>query len=159
MDIITELGHMCMGSRLKRLGERMQAGVSAVLEAGGHEAQPGQMPLLVALATRGPMTIGALGEAVGISQPGVTRAAGRLQQLGLTEPVENPADRRQRAIALTAKGQALHDDLAASFFPAVDRAVAALCGQAGGDLLALIGRVEAGLDASPLDRRIQEETA
>jgi DNA-binding MarR family transcriptional regulator len=159
-DLITQLGYMCMGSRLKRLGERMQAGVAQILEAQGHAVQPSHMPLLIALGGQGAMTIGALSEAVGISQPGTTRAATRLQQLGLVEPAK-AQDRRQRAIALTAEGQALLAHLTAILYPAVERAVADLCAVAGGNLLATVGRVEAALDATPLDARIagQKEMA
>lgn len=160
-DIITQLGHLCMGSRLKRLGERMQAGVTEALEARGHAVQPGQMPLLVALAQAdgGPMTIGALADAIGISQPGATRAAAKLMTLGFTEPADNPGDKRQRAIALTPVGRALIDDLSASLFPFIESAVARLCADAGADLLAVVGQVEAGLDAHPLGRRIDGETS
>lgn len=160
-DLITQLGHMCMGSRLKRLGERMQAGVSQILEAEGHAIQPSHMPLLVALGRDGPMTIGALGEAIGISQPGTTRAAARLQQLGLAEAAPGGGDRRQRAILLTPAGEKLLAHFTATLFPAVDRAVADLCTEAGGDLLATLERVEAGLDERPLDARIagQKEMA
>ena len=34
-DLIATLGYLCLGSRLKRLGERMQAGVRSHTPAGG----------------------------------------------------------------------------------------------------------------------------
>lgn len=153
-DLITALGYLCLGSRLKRLGERLQGGVAAHLAAQGHAVQPAQLPLLMALHLDGPMTIGALGERVGISQPGVSRAIAALERIGMVELVAGSRDKRQRRIALTAAAEAQMRDFEQRFFPAVDRAVADLCGEAGTDLLGEIGRIEAGLAQAPLEARI-----
>ncbi len=103
-DILHELGPVFLGSRLKRLGERMQAGAARVLAEAGLELQPALAPLLAAL-DRGPMSVGALVEAVGSSQPGITRAAGQLVALGLVRS-ERGADRRRRTLSLTPEGEA-----------------------------------------------------
>ena len=73
-DVLREIGPRLPGSRLKRLAERVQAGAARILADAGLAVQPSHMPLLTAL-DRGPMTIGQLGEEVGSSQPGVTRAS------------------------------------------------------------------------------------
>ena len=77
MDVMQDYGAVFLGSRLKRLGERMQAGAAKVITDAGLSVQPSQMPLLAAL-DRQAMTIGQLAQAVGVSQPGVTRAVGQL---------------------------------------------------------------------------------
>ncbi len=154
-DLITTLGYLCLGSRLKRLGERMQAGVTAVLAADGHDVQPAQLPLLMALHLEGAMTINALSERVGISQPGTSRAIATLARLGMVEAGQGGRDRRERPIALTAKARAQMSRFERTLFPATDRAVAQLCEEAGADLLAELARVEDGLAAAPLDGRIR----
>jgi hypothetical protein len=74
-DILRELGPL--GSRLKRLAERMQAGAAhhhrcrPAAAAGADAAARGARPRL---------TVGQLVEAVGSSRPGVTRAAGQLSR-------------------------------------------------------------------------------
>ena len=75
VDVVAELGETFLGSRLKRLAERMQGGASRFVGSLGMEVQPTHMGLLAAL-DRSPMTVGQLVDAVGTSQPGVTRGAG-----------------------------------------------------------------------------------
>ncbi len=157
-DIITALGHLCLGSRLKRLGERLQAGVSTVLAERGHDVQPAQLPLLWALREGGAMTIGQIGERVGISQPGVSRAIAALETLGLVRFVAEGRDKRQRHIAMAEKGNALMDELDRTLFPAVEDAVERLCTAAGNDLLGQIDRIEQRLEQDPLERRIVRAT-
>ncbi len=154
-DLITALGHLCLGSRLKRLGERMQAGVSAVLAEQGHDVQPAQLPILMALHLEGAMTINTLSERVGFSQPGVSRAIATLTSLGMVEAGRGGQDRRERRIALTAGASAQMSQFERTLFPATDRAVAQLCDEAGADLLADLARIEAGLAQAPLDGRIR----
>jgi len=153
-DLIADLGYLCLGSRLKRLGERMQSGVAQHLAVRGLDVQPAQLPLLWALGVDGPLTVGALGERLGISQPGVSRALVALQRQGLVTRAEGGQDKRRRVIAISAAGAKLMAELSASFFPAVRGAVADVCAATGVDLLAAISRIEADLDRQPLEDRI-----
>ncbi|MGE4411805.1 MAG: MarR family winged helix-turn-helix transcriptional regulator [Sphingobium sp.] len=154
-DLITALGYLCMGSRLKRLGEQMQSGVAAILEQQGLDVQPAQLPLLVALEEGGPLTIGTLGMRVGISQPGITRALARLETLGLVAPASSDhSDRRRHPVMLTPTGARLIRDLRSNLFPAVEQAVGALCRHASEDILGAIGEIEEGLHEESLDSRI-----
>jgi len=153
-DLVAALGFLCLGTRLKRLGERMQAGVSAQLAARGLDVQPAQLPLLWALRSDGPLTIGALGERLGISQPGVSRAIAALEAHGLVTPAAAGRDRRQRQIAISPAGEALMASLADRFFQSVNAAVEALCNAAGTDFLGELARIEAGLAAAPMEDRI-----
>jgi GNAT superfamily N-acetyltransferase/DNA-binding MarR family transcriptional regulator len=153
-DIITALGHLCLGSRLKGLGERLQAGVSVILAERGHEVQPAQLPLLLALREGGAMAIGQIGERVGISQPGVSRAIGTLEALGLVCIVDEGRDRRQRHVELRGPGHALMDEFDRTLFPAVDDAVEQLCTAGGHDLLGQIDCLERELAKELLEDRI-----
>lgn len=155
-DLIADLGHLCLGSRLKRLGERMQAGVSRHLTERGCAVQPAQLPVLWALGVEGPLTIGALGERLGISQPGVSRAVAALDAMGMVTIGRQARDGRLRTVAITETGRALMADLSADLFPAVRGAVAAICDATGADVLAVIARIEAQMDRQPLEDRIEQ---
>lgn len=150
-DILSELGPVFLGSRLKRLAERMQAGAARILTDAGLPLQPAQAPLLAAL-DRSPMTVGELVETVGSSQPAVTRAAGQLVALGLVRS-ERGADRRQRRLALTAAGEAAMARIRHLVWPRVGPAVTTMLDGLSGPLLAQIAGIEAALAEHPLDAR------
>ncbi|MDE8652696.1 MarR family winged helix-turn-helix transcriptional regulator [Novosphingobium album (ex Liu et al. 2023)] len=152
-DLIAELGYLTLGSRFRRLGERLQSGVAELARAEGIAAQPAQFPVLAALAEK-PMTIGALVERLDLSQPGITRSVGRLVADGLVEPLAGDGgDMRQRTVGLSPRGRALLDRANARIFPHVERAVAAMCAGTGLDLLGYLDRLDAALAETPLDQR------
>ena len=57
-DILADEGGVMLGSRLKRLAERLQAGAELIGRDCGLPTQPAQMPLLTALWRHGPMSVG-----------------------------------------------------------------------------------------------------
>ena len=148
-DVLREMGAGFLGSRLKRLGERMQAGAARVITGAGLEVQPAHMPLLVALDGHA-LTIGQLVQAVGISQPGVTRGVGQLGTLGLVQ-AETGSDQRHRTISLTDKGIAAVARAKLFVWPQVTEAVDRLLAGRSDELLALIADVEDALSATSLD--------
>jgi len=156
-DVLSELGPVFLGSRLKRLGERMQAGAARIIEGSGLPMQPGQMPLLVAL-DRQPMSIGQLVQAVGISQPGVTRSIGQLIELGLVQSEPGAGDQRQKTVSLTSAGKAAMARAKMFVWPRIEQAVDDLCATGKGAFLEQIARLEAALAAAPLDVRAPHDT-
>ncbi len=148
-DVIREMGAGFLGSRLKRLGERMQAGAARVITGAGLEVQPAHMPLLVALDGQ-ELTIGQLVLAVGISQPGVTRGVGQLTGMGLVRS-ETGSDQRQRTISLTNDGAAAIARAKLFVWPQVTEAVDKLLAGRSDELLAIVADVENALAATPLE--------
>jgi len=151
-DILRDLGPIFLGSRLKRLAERMQSGAAKIITDTGLPLQPAQMPLLAAL-DRGPLTVGQLVDAVGSSQPGVTRAVGQLVSLGLVGSVRGE-DQRQRTLSLTPAGAAAMARIRLLIFPRIRQAVSEMLDGLSGPLLDQIGDIEAALAARPLDARV-----
>ncbi len=153
-DIMAELGPLFLGSRLKRLAERLQAGAAKAFRDAGHDVQPGHMPLLAVLDRYGPTTVNALVTAIGVSQPAVTRNLAGLVSLGLVASGAAAADRRQRTITLTPAGKALLADVKQTVWPRTHDAVAAMCAPLSGPLLDQVAALEAALAERPLDARI-----
>ena len=149
-DVIRDMGAGFLGSRLKRLGERMQAGAARVITGAGLEVQPAHMPLLVALDSRA-LTIGQLVQVVGISQPGVTRGVGQLVDMGLV-CAETGSDQRHRTISLTDDGAAAIARAKLFVWPQVTEAVDRLLAGRSGELLTILGDLEDALAATPLDQ-------
>ncbi|MDI7774192.1 bifunctional helix-turn-helix transcriptional regulator/GNAT family N-acetyltransferase [Asticcacaulis sp. EMRT-3] len=154
MDIVSEMGAVFLGSRLKRLAERLQADAARIVNEAGLPVQPAHMPVLMAL-DRQPLTIGQLVEVVGVSQPGMTRGIGQLVELGLVQS-EKGEDQRIRTIHLTSDGQAAMARAKHMAVPRIEAAVQSLFATLDHDFLAQIARVEAALDERSLYARAGE---
>jgi DNA-binding MarR family transcriptional regulator/N-acetylglutamate synthase-like GNAT family acetyltransferase len=158
-DVLAEMGYLALGSRLKRLAERVQAEATKSFAERGYPVQATHFPLLAALTTYGPLSVGEAVDAVGISQPAVTRIHNSLQKLGLTRTVPVKGDNRQKQIRLTAKGEALVEDMKHTMWPHVRRAAQAICDGPDTDILSQISRIEDNLQTRALNARIQDELA
>jgi N-acetylglutamate synthase-like GNAT family acetyltransferase/DNA-binding MarR family transcriptional regulator len=155
-DILSDLGLVFLGSRLKRLAERFQAGAARVVTDAGLPMQPAHMPLLAAL-DRSPLTVGQLVDAVGTSQPGVTRTAGQLIDMGLVQSASG-ADQRQRTLSLTMAGKAAMARIKALLWPRIEIAVKEICDGLSGPLLDQIAAIEKALTIKPFDERVADTT-
>lgn len=151
VDVVAQMGPAFLGSRLKRLGERMQAGAASVLAEAGVPLQPGHMAAIAALRT-GPKTVGQLAEASGTSQPGMTRAVGQLKKLGLAGD-EACSDQRSRMIALTERGEAMARKIADEVWPRVGSAAAEILALLDGDFLRQLAIIEEALAEASIAER------
>lgn len=152
-DIVRDLGHLTLGTRLRRLGERLQAQTQELLDAAGVEVPAALCPLLAALDRGGPQTVGRLTRSLGITQPAVTRALDRLEQGGWAATADDASDRRRRTVALTAAGRAQLALARRGAWPAVERAVAEACAGPAGSLLERLAALEDALELRPLAAR------
>ena len=152
-DIVREMGPVFLGSRLKRLAERMQAEAAIAITEAGLPCQPGHMALLAALAG-GAKSVSQLVAAVGTSQPGVTRALGQLTGMGLVSTVHG-SDQRQRLVSLTPEGESAYDRARETVWPRMGSAVESLLAGIPGDFLAQVGLIEEALAERPLLARAQ----
>jgi DNA-binding MarR family transcriptional regulator len=155
-DALQGLGLTALGSRLKRLGERLQAEAQVILDRVEPVIAAGQHPLLHTIDRFAPLPVGELAERLGVTQPGVTRTLAQLAEAGLVEVVTSPEDARRRLVSLTADGARFVEEAKRDAWPAVEAAVADLCGGFAEDLLTNLGKMEAGLDAKPLSARVKE---
>lgn len=152
-DIVRSFGFLTLGTRLKRIGERLQADTQRIMHDMEVPLQASQYPFLAALDRVGPLTIGELADAVGITQPGATRALSQLIAQGMVKARQAPEDQRRKIITLTGKGQLVVDAAKRDVWPRIENAVADLCGELSGPLLDQLAAIEDGLAAEPLDRR------
>jgi DNA-binding MarR family transcriptional regulator/GNAT superfamily N-acetyltransferase len=152
-DTLADLGPAFLGSRLKRLSDRLQAEATAVLQAHGLPIQPAQQLLLGALEREGPLTIGALAQRLRISQPTITRTVQGLVDQGLLGVSREARDLRHKTLSLTEEGARVIGAAQREIWPRVAAAVSDLCDGGEQALLDQIAALEARLDArSLLDR-------
>ena len=152
-DVLTTDGHLFLGSRLKRLAERMQGDVVRVAQDVGLPVQPGQYPLLATLDRHGPQTTAELTKAMRLSQPTITRAVTRLVDMGLVEVSRIRRDQRHKTLSLTKDGEAAIARAKLLLWPRIDAAVRDLLDGCEGPLLDQIASIEQALDIRSLDKR------
>jgi DNA-binding MarR family transcriptional regulator len=157
-DLVKERGHLFLGSRLKRLAERMQGDVVRVAERADLAIQPSQYPLLATLDRYGPRTIGELTLAMQVSQPTVTRAASKLVEMGLVDVGRVHRDQRHKTISLTKAGIEALARSKLMVWPQVEAAVREMTSDLSGSLLEQIAEIERRLDERSLDERAHAVT-
>lgn len=152
-DIVKELGFLTLGTRFKRIGEALQAQTQALLTEHGIGMPAAHFPLLAALDWHGPLGVGELSQAVGVSQPVVTRSLKGLEDSGLVVSEAVEGDRRIRRVALSPEGQALVQRAQREVWPVIEASVAQVCASLEGPLLQQLAALEVGLQRTSLLQR------
>lgn len=152
-DIVSEQSALFLGSRLKRLGERMQSQVVRLVEKADLPLQPSHMPLLGTLDRDGPQTVTGLTEAMQVAQPTVTRALARLMELGLVEMNREHRDLRHKTVRLTDAGRAALDRAKIMVWNRAEAAVEEVLARLEAPFLDQLTELEALLAEEPLDAR------
>lgn len=152
-DLLAGFGVGFLGSRLKRLAERMQADAAEVARALDLPVQPAQMSLLMTIRLHGPIAVGELAQRLQLAQPTVTRALGTLGEF--VEARKTPGDARSKSLALTPAGEALMVRVQTELLPRIEPAAAELVEGLTGDFMQGLTKVEARLADKSLLARIQ----
>jgi DNA-binding MarR family transcriptional regulator len=152
-DVVRHFGHLTLGTRLKRIGERLQSQTQRIIDAHELPIQAAQFPFLAAIDRLGPLTIGELAEAAGITQPGATRAIAQLAEAGLVEIAHATDDARRKSVTLTKQGKRLVEVGKRDVWPVIEAAVKDVCRKLSGPLLDQLAAIEDALDEESLDRR------
>jgi DNA-binding MarR family transcriptional regulator len=72
---------------------------------------PPQLRVMVMIASRGPLNLGAVARWLGVHPSNATRACDRLVTAGLLDRRDDPADRRNLQLQLTEEGRRVVDDV------------------------------------------------
>jgi DNA-binding MarR family transcriptional regulator len=152
-DVVKKLGFLTLGTRFKRIGEALQAQTQALLAQHGIDMPAAHFPLLAALDWHGDLGVGELSQAVGVSQPVVTRSLRGLEDSGLVVSAPMEGDRRVRRVALSPQGRALVARAQRNVWPVVEASVAQVCAPLEGPLLQQLAALEAGLQRTSLLQR------
>jgi len=153
-DTLADLGVTFLGSRLKRLADRLQTDCAATLQLMDLPIQPAQQQFLAVLRQQGPQTVGGVAQHLRLSQPTATRTIQALIEQGLIDVSREGRDQRQKLLSLTPAGEALMDRLERDLWPRVEAAAVSLCGGRHAALLEEITMIETELDRRSLVDRI-----
>ena len=105
MDFLDELEELALGTRLKRLSERMLADASKVYKAFNIEMQPKWFSLLALIDKRQKINVVEASQLLGLSQPAISQFCRQLEKEGLITSLVCENDSRRRVLTLTEVGQ------------------------------------------------------
>lgn len=153
-DAIAKLGYLALGSRLKRLGDRLQVGVAEALTQSGFKIQPAQMVLLLTIDHRNEPTIAELVRSIGTSQPAISRSLRALHMAGFVKVIVDDFDGRVRRVELTDRARRVLAEIHEQLLSKVANAAALLCD--GLDLLDRLETAERRLHECSFAKRIED---
>lgn len=158
MDVITQNGHLFLGSRLKRLSDRFLTDATKITHSlGFKDLYPSQTVLIAALENSPPVSVSKLAKELGLSQPAVTRNLSILGKQGYVKYVSGPNDQRQKLISLSKKGQDLASQLRARLWGDIEKIVAQICQESSLDFVGHLEKLENALDNKSFEERFIEE--
>lgn len=105
-DFLNELAELALGSRLKRMSERMLADAAQVYHHFGMRIQPKWFTLLALLDKKQQVSVVEAAEYLGLSQPALSQFCRQLNAEGLLEIKLDPQDSRKKIIQLSVQGHA-----------------------------------------------------
>ncbi len=152
MDYVRAKAGAALGARLRRLSERIDNDAARAYAARGVEFEQRWFGVLNQLALNGPMSVGALAEALGITHVSVSQTRVSLEKAGLIRQEPDPTDARRRLLSLSTAGRALAARLA-PLWAAFEQASLEIDAEVDG-LLDALDRLEAALERQSLFERI-----
>lgn len=157
MDFVKDLGLLALGSRLRRLSDRIMTSGGEIYRASDIDFEPRWFPVYRLLADRGPTTVGDCARELGLTHSAVSQTARAMSKRGILSSRRDASDERRRLLELSEEGAALlpelrglWDDIEAGVRDAVD--------YGGVDILAAVEGVEQAFAVQSLSERVAVHT-
>jgi DNA-binding MarR family transcriptional regulator/GNAT superfamily N-acetyltransferase len=155
MDFINQAGKMALGSRLRRLSERITADAAHVYKLYNIDLQPKWFPVFYVLSEGQEKTITAIAEEIGHSHPSVSKMVSEMSKKGYITEKKDKQDGRRNVIALAKKGKDITDKIGDQYTD-VTTVIEEMLLQTRNDLWKAIEEWEYLLQQKSLLRRVQE---
>ena len=111
MSIYKMSGELILGSRLKRIGDRLLNEVALTYKALGLPFESSWFPVFFLLDQHDTMTVNQIATALEISQPGVSQMVAGLEKKGMLQVAFSETDKRVRTVSLSAAGKELLENV------------------------------------------------
>lgn len=155
MDILRDLGALALGSRLKRLSDRlMQDGIRVYRDA-GNTFEPKWFPVYYFLSHVGPSAVTDIARGLGVTHPSVNQVAKEMVAAGLVASYKDTKDKRKRVLALTKQGKSQLPELE-GIWNDIQAALQELLEETQVDFLGYVETLERGLDKRSFHERFLE---
>ncbi|MDQ8204106.1 bifunctional helix-turn-helix transcriptional regulator/GNAT family N-acetyltransferase [Pelagicoccus sp. SDUM812003] len=158
MEFYDQLGVCSLGSRLRRLGDRLAEDAAEVYRLYGSAIQPRWFPVYYVLKEGGSESVSAIAERVGQSHASVSQIAKEMEKAGFVSSEKGRRDTRKSFLSLTEKGRS-HGPALQRQLTDVGKVAAELVAESDFDLWQAICDCERALSKRSLFQRVQEEKA
>lgn len=156
-DHIDELGVLALGSRLKRLSDRIMTDGARIYKAQEADFEPRWFPLATLLNKMPSLAVGDAAKALGQSHAAVSQIADAMIRRGVVSSEKSAEDERRTLLTLTPKGRTLLDEIA-PLWDSIRNALDEVVSMSGTDFLAAVGHIEHALDVSSFYDRAMEHS-
>ena len=156
-DFIKELGVMALGTRLKRLSDRLNKSVSMIYRDLDSDFEPGWFIIIYRLKDKPRLSVTELAAELGLTHPGVIKISNQMAKKGLLKSTRDKDDDRRRLLSLTPKGKSLVKKFRL-VWESIAAVAADLLDSTECNLLEALDQIEAELDKSEFYVRHYEYT-
>ena len=153
-DFFDELGELALGSRLKRLSDRLYSDALAVYKRYNMPVQPKWFTLLALLDKKKRVSIVEAAELLKLSQPALSQFSKQLVAEGLVEILADDSDSRKRMLSLSSAGIVTVANMK-STWRGVEKAARDLCTDGANDFYPALLKLEQSLNSESLLMRTQ----
>ena len=157
MDTVKHLGELAIGSRLRRLSDRLLANVNRIYQEHGINFETRWFLMFYQLHLKSPMSITEIAAATGFTHPAIIQLSDELIKVGLIASVTDTTDKRRRLISLSAKGIEMLGHLKPVWHQ-IEEAHRQISREIGMDLLSTLERYEEILDERDIYERVTHAT-
>lgn len=154
-DFLDELAELALGSRLKRLSEKLQADAANIYREFDLNVQPKWFTLLALLHHKKQVSVVEAAQYLGLSQPAISQFCKQLADKELVSFITCSEDSRRKVLRLSDSGQA-RVDLMLPIWRAVEVAAQQICTEFENDFYQSLRKCERALQNKSLQQRTLE---
>jgi DNA-binding MarR family transcriptional regulator len=154
-DFLDELAELALGSRLKRLSEKMLADATNIYRDFAVEVQPKWFTLLALLHNKKQVSVVEAAQYLGLSQPAISQFCKQLSDKNLVIFVTSSEDSRRKVLTLSNSGQEQVEKML-PMWQAVQCAAEQICTEFENDFYKSLRKCEQALQEKSLQQRALE---
>ncbi len=155
-DFIKELGALGLGSRLRRLSERLNESVTRIYHDQEVVFEPYWFPIVYLLHKRKELSVTEIAETLSLTHPAIIHSVKKLTKQGYLNSKNDKNDRRRNILSLSPKGRSVVKKLMPVWMR-IQKKTDEMLNEADCNLLEIIGQIESALHKKEYYERFYEK--
>lgn len=155
MDFFAEVAELGLGSRLRRLSDRLMQDGALIYQTAGVDFKPAWFPTFSLLHRLGPTAVGQVAIHLGVTHVAINQILEELTTRGLVLSDASKTDRRVRLVELSPTGIELAERLQ-PIWEGIRAAIGEVIRESGHDLMGAVERMETCLDRQGFHDRFEK---